>query len=86
MTEELEFAGSMPSFELLEKEATEQTREHSDGQEESRPARDPTLAIWRYPATRNDAVGVRMVIEILPPGVQHGGDADLRSESPSWQF
>ena len=43
----------------------------------SRPIRRPQE---RGTTTRHDTVQMWMMVEILPPGVQHGGDADLRAE------
>src|ERR1700737_2052947 len=46
----------------------------------SRPARYPSQAVCRNNATGHDAVEVRMMVEVLAPGVQHGRDADLGAE------
>ena len=78
--EELQFAASVHGFETLQEQAPEQAGEHANRQEEAGPAGDPTLAIRRYAAARNDAVDMGMVIEVLAPGVQDGGDADVGAE------
>lgn len=82
IVEELEFAGPMQGFETFEEQAAEEPREHPHRQEEARPARNPMLAVRRDAATRHDAVHVGMMIEVLSPGVQDGGDADLYTEMP----
>ena len=62
--------------EAVEEQAPEQAREHPHRQEEARPAGDPAAAIEGDAAGRHDAVDMRVVVEGLAPGVQHGGDAD----------
>ena len=51
-----------------------------DRQQESRPGRDPALAVERDAAAGHDHVDVRVVGQCRAPGVEHGGDADARSE------
>jgi hypothetical protein len=46
-----------------------------------RPGGDPAAAVWTEPAAGNDAMQVRMKQQVLPPGVQDGGDPKLRSNS-----
>src|SRR5258708_7023232 len=38
------------------------------------------MAVRRNPAPRNKAVQMRVVHQVLPPGVQHGQETDLRAE------
>src|SRR5262245_32472462 len=38
------------------------------------------LAIRRYATARHDTVHVRMMLEVLTPAVQNGGDADVGAE------
>ena len=54
--------------------------EDPHGQEEPRPAGDPSRLVGRQSAARDDAVQVRMVVQGLPPGVQHRHRADLGAE------
>ena len=55
--------------------------EHAHGQEEGGlSASDPTRAIERDSAARNHAVQVRMQMEILTPGMQHGEEPDVCAE------
>ena len=41
---------------------------------------DPALVIGRQTAGRDHAVDMRMMLEILSPGVQHAEEADLCAE------
>ena len=61
IVEEAQAAGPVGGDELLRDQAAEQAREHADRQEESRPAGDPMLTVWRDAAAGNDAVHMRMV-------------------------
>ncbi len=80
VVEELKLAFGMQSLEAIQKQATEQAREHAYGEEEVAAARDPALAFGGDAATRHDAMDVRVMIEVLAPRVQHGGDADVGAE------
>ena len=64
----------------FEEQAPEQAREHANRKKESGSAGNPTLAVRRDAATRNDAVHVRVVLEVLAPGVQDCDDADVGAE------
>jgi hypothetical protein len=44
------------------------------------PAGDPAGAIQGKPAAGYDAVQVRMKMQVLPPSVEHGEEADMRAE------
>ena len=50
----------------------EQVRQHEHGQEEAGSASDPALAIRVDAAAGHHAVQVRMVHQVLVPGVQDG--------------
>ena len=60
--------------------APEDAAEHAHRQEESRPAGDPARAVGRQPTPRHDAVHMRVVLEVLAPGVEDGQEADLGPE------
>jgi len=62
--------------------AAEDTAEHTDGQEEGAPGRDPVRAVWSETAGCNDAVDVRMKLQSLIPAVKHAEEADLGTEVP----
>src|ERR1700674_4183013 len=55
-------------------------REQANRTKESGLAGNPTLAVRRDAATLHDAVRVRVMLEVLPPRVQDGGDADVGTE------
>ena len=58
----------------------EHAAEHAHRQEESGPAGDPARAIESQPASRHDAMHMRMVLEVLAPGVEDRQDSDLGPE------
>ena len=64
----------------FEEEAAEQPGERLDGQKEVGAPLDPSGAIERKSAAGDDAMDVRVVGQRLPPSVQDGQAADLRSE------
>ena len=70
----------MHGFETLQEQAPEQTREHANCQKEAGPAGNPSLAVRRYAAARNDTVHMKMVLEVLAPAVQDGSEADVGAE------
>src|SRR5450755_19805 len=78
--EEVQRAGGECLLQVMQEQAPEHPRQHSDGQKESRLARDPAFAIWRDPAARNKKMDVRMVQQVLSPGVQHAQETDLRAQ------
>ena len=78
--QEVQFPGSVQGVEGFQEQAPEQAREHANRKEKSALAGNPTLAIWRRPAARYDAVHMRMMLEVLAPAMQHGGDADVGAE------
>jgi hypothetical protein len=53
---ELQVAGIKGLCEIIDKQSTKQPREHRNGQEEIRPARDPSRPIRGNAATRNHAM------------------------------
>jgi hypothetical protein len=75
----LEFTVGISLFESFQEEAAEQAAEHTYGEKESRQASLP-LAVGRESAAGNHAVQVGMQMQVLPPGVQHGEEADLRAQ------
>ena len=59
--EELQAVGVVRGGQLFQEPATEEAREHPDGEKEAGPAGNPALAVWREAAARYDDMGVRMV-------------------------
>ena len=63
-----------------EVEAPEAPREDADGQEEVRPTRAPLGPVGRQAPGGEDTMEMRVMVELLAPGVEHGEAADLRPE------
>ena len=63
--EELQAAGLVRGGQLFQEQATEEAREHPDGEKEAGPAGNPALAVGRDAAARYDDMGVRMVAPTL---------------------
>ena len=59
--EEFQPPGVVRRDQPFEEQATEETGEHANGEEEAGPAGDPMLAIRRDAAARDDDMGMRMV-------------------------
>ena len=72
--------GVVGGLEVLEEEATKEAREHAHRQKEAGSTRDPSRAIGREAAARDDTVQMRMMHQGLSPRVQHGEEADLGAE------
>jgi hypothetical protein len=68
ISKELQFAGIECCRQTFEEHTSEQAGEHTNGKKGSRLAGNPTVAIRRNAATRNDAVNVRIYAErrIMP--------------------
>ena len=67
-------------FDQGEELPPEDAAEDADRQEEAGFARDPARAVGRQPAARHDAVDVRVMLQVLAPGVEDGQEADLGPE------
>ncbi len=65
---------------MRKKQATEQTGQDSHRQEESWSTSDPALAIGGESSTGNDAMNMRMVEQVLPPGVEYGEESDFGTQ------
>ena len=68
--------------EQREELSPEDAAEDADRQEEPRPAGDPSRGVGRDPAAGDDAVDVGVMLQVLPPGVEDGQEADLGPEVP----
>ena len=60
--------------------ATKHAPQHGDGEEEAWMGSNPAGVIAGESAGGNDAVHMRMKLELLVPGVQHAEEADLAPE------
>jgi hypothetical protein len=63
--------------------AAEDLGKDAHGREEVAAGGDPAGVVDGEPPAGDDAVDRRMVEELLGPGVQDGGEADLRAEAPA---
>ena len=63
-----------------EVEAPEAPREDAAGQEEVRPTREPLGPVGRQAPGGEDTMEMRVMVQLLAPGVEHGEAADLRPE------
>ena len=77
---ELEALPGVEPLESLAELGPENLAQRPHGEQVVRPRPDPAALCQRGPAACDDAVQVVMVYEGLAPGVQHGGDPQLRSE------
>ena len=80
VAEEAELAGVERGLELLEEQPAEQPRRARAPAGRSPAGRRSSACHRRQPATGDDAVDVRMMVQVLPPGVQHRDDTDLGAE------
>src|ERR1035437_1877888 len=62
--------------------APKDAAEYSHGQEERVARVDPVLMIERQTTGGDHAMNVRMMQEVLAPGVEHAEETDLRAEMP----
>ena len=81
---ELPVEGELPVIEGAAEQrqelAPEHAAEHAHREEEPGLASEPLRADKRQPAAWHDTVDVRMVLEVLSPGVQDGQQPDLGPE------
>src|SRR5437868_3977207 len=87
ITEKAEIAGVEGGLEVFEEEPTEEPRQHAHRQEEAWPASDPACApglrrgrLERQAATGHDTMQVRVMMQVLSPGMKDRNDADLGAE------
>lgn len=66
-------------FEGGEKLAAKQSAQNAHGKKEVWWCRNPATLILGESTTGDDAVDVRMELQVAGPGVQHGSDAELRA-------
>ena len=86
IAEEVQGAGVEGGGQTLEEQAPEQPGERFDGQEEVRSAGDPSRAIIRETAARNDAMDMGMVGQRLAPSVQDSdGRRSRRRAGVDWR-
>jgi hypothetical protein len=77
--EETQLSGGIGPLKGFEKKTAEKAAEDADGEEEAGRAGDP-LAACGETAAGDDAMQVRMQVEILTPSVEDGEEAGLHTE------
>lgn len=80
VSREAEFPFVMSLPESFEKQAAKQTRQDAHRQEEPFRASGPFCSVPAQTSAWDHAVQVRMVEQILSPGVQYGKEARFRTE------
>src|SRR6266404_662435 len=68
--------------ERFEQQAPEQARQDAYGKKEARPASDPACLVRTQAAAGNHAVQVRMMPQVLAPGVQNREETNLGAQMP----
>jgi len=76
----VQLASLKGQLESVDELAAKHLPEHRNGEKEARVRSNPAGVIEREPAGRNNAVDMRMNLELLVPGVEHTEKADLSSE------
>ena len=76
----MQLASLKGQLESVDELAAKHRPEHGNGEKEARVRSNPAGVIEREPAGRNNAVDMRMNLELLVPGVEHTEKADLSSE------
>jgi len=76
-----EFSGFIVFLEIIQKLVSEQLGHKPDGEEESFSARDPAVFSRGQSAAGNNTVNMRMVHEVLSPGVDNSQEADACAET-----
>ena len=64
----------------VHKLASEDFLQHADGQKESRLRRKPSFAVRSQTSGRNYAVDMRMMLQLLIPGVKNTEEPDIGAE------
>src|SRR5438445_2594629 len=70
VAEKLQLIALVRLFERFKKQTAEEARQHFNGKKETRPAVDPALPVARQSAASNHAVHMRMIEQVLSPGVE----------------
>ena len=78
--EEAEFSGRECGTQPVEEQAAEEPREDAHRQEEAGATGDPARPVEGWSAAWHDAMNMRMMAQVLPPGVEHCDEAGLGAE------
>src|SRR5271154_644773 len=77
---ELELVLIKDLFEPVSELTAEDAAEYVDGEEETGRGCDPAVALLGQTASRNDAMDMRVMLQVLSPGVKHTEQTDVGSE------
>ena len=80
VTEEAQYTCVKGVCQSLEKQASKQTRQNFDRQEEARPTSDPSRTIDRRSSTGDDTMDMGVVMKVLSPGMEHSNDTEFRAK------
>src|SRR5271167_1418013 len=78
--EATEFSSFISLLEEGQHLASEETAEYAHRQEEARSAGDPTGVVKSEPTGGDEAMQVRMVAQVLAPGMEYGEHSDAGTE------
>jgi hypothetical protein len=67
----------MGLLETMEEYSSKQAGKDAYGKKEVGATADPAAAVQGQAAAGHDAVGMRVMLQVLPPTAQHGQKADL---------
>ncbi len=80
--EEAEPSGCEGRVEFGQEQPAEESREYTHRQEEAGTAGDPARTVERRTAAGHDAMDMRVMVEILAPGVEHGDETGFSPQMP----
>ena len=75
-TVEVELSRGTRLLQAAEEYPSEKATEYAHGKEEFRATANPAATVHRQAAAGDDAMQVRVMLQVLPPGVQYGEEAD----------
>jgi hypothetical protein len=78
--EEVQVAGGEHLLQVVQEQSPEHPRQHFDWQEEPGRQAIQFFAVRRDPTAGDKDMNMRVMLEILSPGVQHGDETDLRTQ------
>ncbi len=78
-----EFSIAESGFQIGDELGAEQTAEHFNRKKKLSPTRDPLVLVRSDSAAGNNAMQVRMMMEVLPPSMQHRQKPDPGTKVPA---
>src|SRR4030095_573991 len=77
---EFEFAGSVGIFETVEEQAAEKPGKNAHGEKEAVATGNPAAGLGAGAPARHDAMEMGVVLQVLPPSMEHGQKADVSTQ------